>query len=96
MLKHCGQLPHDSNKIFYIPIGGFSKESDWIWDLALLLCPLQDPFLDGALADEAVDGDLLGLTQSVSPVHGLLVHCGVPVTVIEDNLGGESEIKERY
>ena len=55
-------------------------------DLAFLLGPLQDPLLDGSLTDEAVHGDLLGLTQPVSSVHGLLVHCGVPVTVIEDNL----------
>lgn len=56
------------------------------WNLALLLGPLQDPLLDGSLADEAVDGDLLGLAQPVSPIHGLLVNCRVPVTVIEDDL----------
>lgn len=55
-------------------------------DLALLLGPLQDSLLDGTLTDEAIDGDLLGLAQSVSPVHSLLVHCGVPVAVIKDNL----------
>lgn len=57
-----------------------------ISDLAFLLGPLQDPLLDGTLTDEAIDSDLLGLTQPVSSVHGLLVHCGVPVTVVEDNL----------
>lgn len=55
-------------------------------NLALLLGPLQDPLLDGSLADEAVDCDLLGLAQPVSPVHGLLVHRGVPVAVVEDDL----------
>lgn len=55
-------------------------------DLALLLGPLQDPLLDGALTDEAVDGHLLGLAQPVSPVHGLLVHGGVPIAVIKDDL----------
>lgn len=55
-------------------------------DLAFLLGPLQDPLLDGTLTDEAIHSDLLGLTQPVSSVHGLLVHCGVPVAVIEDNL----------
>lgn len=55
-------------------------------DLALLLGPLQDPLLDGTLTDKAVDSDLLGLTQPVSSVHGLLVYCGVPVTVVEDDL----------
>lgn len=55
-------------------------------DLALLLGPLQDPLLDGPLTDQAVDGHLLGLPQPVGSVHGLLVHRGVPVTVVEDNL----------
>lgn len=59
-------------------------------DLALLLGPLQDPLLDGALTDEAVDRDLLGLAQPVGPVHGLLVHRGVPVAVVEDDLEREN------
>lgn len=59
--------------------------------LALLLGPLQDPLLDGTLTDKAIDSDLLGLTQPVSSVHGLLVHCGVPVTVIEDDLEGKQK-----
>lgn len=64
-------------------------------DLTLLLGPLQDPLLDGALADEAVDGDLLGLTQPVGPVHGLLVHRGVPVAVVEDDLEGKAQRGQR-
>lgn len=60
--------------------------NECISDLALLLGPLQDPLLDGSLTDQAIDSDLLGLAQPVSSVHGLLVHCGVPVTVIEDDL----------
>lgn len=64
-------------------------------DLALLLGPLQDPLLNGALADEAVDGDLLGLTQPVGPVHGLLVHRGVPVAVVEDDLEGKAQRGQR-
>lgn len=60
-------------------------------DLALLLGPLQDPLLDRTLTDEPIDSDLLGLTQPVSSVHGLLVHCGVPVTVVEDDLKGENK-----
>lgn len=55
-------------------------------DLAFLLGTLQDPLLNGTLTDKTIHSDLLGLTQPVSSVHGLLVHCGVPVTVIEDNL----------
>ncbi len=66
--------------------------STCVSDLAFLLGPLEDPFLDGTLTDEAIDGDLLGLTQPVSSVHGLLVHCGVPVAVIEDNLEGKKDL----
>lgn len=55
-------------------------------DLALLLGPLQDPLLDATLTDEAINGDLFGLTQPVGPVHGLLVHRGIPVTVVKDDL----------
>lgn len=58
-------------------------------DLALLLGALQDPLFNRSLADEAIDGDLLGLAQPVGPVHGLLVHRGVPVTVVEDDLEEE-------
>lgn len=55
-------------------------------DLALLLGALQDPLFDGALTDEAINSDLLSLTQPVRAVHCLLVHRGVPVAVVEDNL----------
>lgn len=64
-------------------------------DLALLLGPLQDPLLDGALTDEAVDGDLFGLAQPVGPVHGLLVHRGVPVAVVKDDLEPKTQRRQR-
>lgn len=54
--------------------------------LALLLGSLQNAFLNGALTDEPVHSHLLRLPQAVRPVHGLLVHCGVPVAVIENHL----------
>ena len=54
--------------------------------LALLPGPLQNPLLNGSLHHQPVDGDLFGLAEAVGPVHGLLVHCGVPVTVIEYHL----------
>lgn len=58
----------------------------FVTDLALLFGPLQDTLLDAPLADESIDGHLLGLTQPVGPVHGLLVYGGVPVAVVEDDL----------
>ena len=63
-----------------------SALDDHLLDGGLLLGPLQDPLLDGALADEAVDGHLLRLAQAVSSVHGLLVDRWVPVAVVEDDL----------
>jgi hypothetical protein len=54
--------------------------------LALLPRPLHDPLLDGSLADEPVDRDLLGLTESMRAVHGLLVHGRVPIRVVEYHL----------
>ena len=59
--------------------------------LAFLPGPLQNPLLNGSLHHQPVDGDLFGLAEAVGPVHGLLVHCGVPVTVIEYNLHNVQE-----
>lgn len=54
--------------------------------LALLLGSLKNAFLNGALTDEPVHSHLLRLPQAVRPVHGLLVHRGVPVAVIKNHL----------
>ena len=60
--------------------------------LALLLSTLKDAFLDRALTDEPVHGDLLRLTETMGTVHRLLVNGRVPVTVVEDHLA----TKTRY
>ena len=60
-------------------------QTQWIY-LTLLLGALEDAFLYGPLTDESVDRHLLGLSQAMGAVHGLLVHRGVPVTVVEDHL----------
>lgn len=54
--------------------------------LTLLLGSLQNAFFNGAFTDEPVHSNLLCLPQAVGPVHGLLVHSGVPVTIIENHL----------
>jgi len=54
--------------------------------LALFPGSSKNPLLDGTLADESINGDLLGLTKSMCSVHGLLVYRGVPVRVVENNL----------
>ena len=48
----------------------------------------QNPLVDRSLAHEPIHGHLLGLAKPVGPVHGLLVHGGVPVAVVEDDLQG--------
>lgn len=58
--------------------------------LTLLSGPLQYPLLYSSLTDESVHCHLFGLAQSVSSVHGLLVHCGVPVTVVEYHLSNNN------
>lgn len=55
-------------------------------DLTLLLGSLENSLLYGALCNESVYCDLLGLTKTMGTVHGLLVDSWVPVTVIEDHL----------
>ena len=44
------------------------------------------------LANKPVDRDLPCLAGPVRPIHGLLVHSGVPVAVIEDDGVRRSEV----
>lgn len=53
--------------------------------LGLLLCTHENALFNGVLRDEAVDGDLASLAKAVGTVHGLLVNCGIPVAVVEDD-----------
>lgn len=54
--------------------------------LTLLLGSLQNSFFNGALTDEPVHSNLLCLPQAVGPVHGLLIHSRVPITIIKNHL----------
>lgn len=47
--------------------------------LTLFSCSLHDSLLNSSFAYESVHGDLFRLTESVSPVHGLLVDGWVPI-----------------
>ena len=54
--------------------------------------PLHDLLVDGVLGDHPEHLDLLLLTDSVRPIHGLQVHLRVPVGVKEDDDVGGVEI----
>ena len=54
--------------------------------LALFSSPLQDAFLYGAFTYESIYCDLFRLSEPVSTVHGLRVHCWIPVRIVEDHL----------
>lgn len=62
--------------------------------LTLFSGSLQDTFLNASLADQPIHCNLLGLAQPVSPVHSLLIHRWVPVTVIEDDLRTRNKWKQ--
>jgi hypothetical protein len=55
-----------------------------VGELAFLGLELVDAFLDGALADELVDEDRLGLADAVGAVDGLGLGGGVPPRVVVD------------
>lgn len=54
--------------------------------------PLDDLLLDGVLGDHAVDVDAVALPDAVGAVHGLQVHLGVPVRVVDDDGVGRGEV----
>ena len=49
--------------------------------------------LDAVLGDEPIDCDVAGLANTMAPVLGLLVHGGVPISVVENNIAGPSQIE---
>ena len=61
-------------------------------NLFLLQGALADTLFDGAACDEAVDGDLPGLTETMGAIHGLRVDGRVPIAVVEDDSVGGCEV----
>lgn len=49
--------------------------------------------LNAVLGDEPVDGDISGLPNTMASILSLLVHGWVPVSVIEDNIAGSSQVE---
>ena len=60
--------------------------TDRLAHLTLFSGSLQYPLFNTSLDDESIDSDLLRLSEAVSTVHGLLVNCWVPVTIIKNHL----------
>lgn len=74
---------------FVFVLFGFAVSWPWVSGfsyLALFACPLQNSLLDGALANQSVDGHLFCLAQTMGSIHGLLVDSGIPIRIVEDNL----------
>jgi len=64
-----------------------SWHSTWFVSyLALFTCPLQNSLLNSSLTDETVNSHLFGLAQTMGSIHGLLIHSGIPIGIIENNL----------
>lgn len=76
LVSHCGWTVFSTSTVLPLPSAY----------LTLLLGSLQNAFFNGALTDESVDSNLLCLPQAVGPVHGLLVHSGVPIAIIKNHL----------
>lgn len=76
LVSHYGWTVFSTNTVLPLPSAY----------LTLLLGSLQNAFFNGALTDESVDSNLLCLPQAVGPVHGLLVHSGVPIAIIKNHL----------
>lgn len=53
----------------------------------------QDVFLNRVLSDQSIDGDIAGLPYSVASVLGLLIHGGVPISIIEDDITGTCKVE---
>jgi len=53
---------------------------------------LNNALVNRSLCDEAVDGNLSGLTKPMSPVHCLRVVRWIPIVVIKDDRIGSGEI----
>ena len=54
---------------------------------------LIDLFFEGVLGDEAVDEDIVLLTDAVGAVCRLRLYGGIPPKVVVDDMGGGGEIK---
>lgn len=62
-----------------------SLRHNHVVDLELSSCSLYNLFFNGVFSDEAVDYNILFLTDSVSPVNGLEVHLGIPIRVVDED-----------
>ena len=58
----------------------------------LLRCPLQHALLNTTFRNEAEDVDLLGLTDTMSTVHGLQIRLRVPITIVQDDYVGGGQV----
>lgn len=89
MLQNNAGTPRVFCICFAFCFPGFGFAVSWprvVSYLALFACPLQNSLLDGALANESVNGHLFRLAQTMRSIHGLLVDSGIPIRIVEDYL----------
>ena len=63
--------------------------------MALVLNHLVNALLKGVLCDEAVDEDVLVLTDAIGTVGGLCLNSGIPPEVVVDDVAGSGEVETR-
>ena len=66
-----------------------------VGQMVFVLNHLVDAFLKGVLRDEAVNEDILVLTDAVGAVGGLCLNSGVPPKVEVDDVAGSGEVETR-
>lgn len=42
---------------------------------------------------QTIDGDIPRLTNTMTPILSLFIHCRIPVCIIEDDIAGTSQIE---
>ena len=61
----------------------------------LLVLELKDFFFDGILTDEAENEDVVLLAYAMSATHGLVLDCGIPPVIKENDTVGRGEVKTK-
>lgn len=84
-------LPH----LFEVCCGEVASLDSNVPQHSFLVGFFQDVLFNSTFADQSVDVDISCLTNAVTPVLCLSVHCWVPVTVIEYDCISASEINSK-
>ena len=53
----------------------------------------EDILFDTILCDEPVDSNISGLTDTMTSILGLFIHCRIPISIIEDYIAGSCQVE---